>query len=1529
MARRTNGKKASTEQASSGLDRKSAVPQVPVLEPPADSQAALTRSGTTTALTEVRRLSESRRGLSLPRARNGDVAELFARVEESGATSLTDAKLNGQIDVLRTWQNEANVRLHDLIARRTGVGSGARAFSPGMEADVIRTAKYLIGEMSRNAVDIAHAEALRNHWHASRVAATDAIRLRSEISVEALKEPLSAIAEPTLAWAYATFMLEGNSPALRQQLDTASAGNPSNVSLAYWRTRYHLIAGNYAEAVQAGRLLPANGRVQLLLAVVDPNVEAPAWVKHPANFYTYRYTLLDDEGVKATQVAMLEPLKDAATAPAAEIGLAAAECWQAWNNGNAAMEHRLYSSASAYYLDCQKAVLRFFHARYPDCPPPPSGTSPGIPDAVENALWTLAEKMLVPNAKDPGHRAVWTAFRHRYGSVGLEELYEQDWVRPTVAPEQYRFYADPATIVSAIGENTRKLQEKLDTPLLTLGLVLSTLALAEAHRQRRDFDTALQYCRSALRRHDKYKVLCEHVERPFVKILIGQILLEKGDSEYKARTTSTVAGAQRYQGLAAAGTYQGVLTHFQEQGEYVKRVQDAAENIAKEVAGLLQHSFHPALVADAAAGRVPGLLTISQRMELQVLGQGMPLETVELRIPSLNAPDHTVSPYASLLAFRPPGVAVALRETNPLIYSLVAQAQARLLQMESGLNYLGYRDDYVPPWRFQFLLARARYFADHAKSAESEYLNFLANAEREAYQELSVSQSVAAEKSNIRIETARVQQVQAELEVAQQSKELADLTQRNAQARIQNYEQFDKRMNRLGDSLSAQSGFSGIFAALLGGIAGAFTFGVGAAAVGAVVGAAGGLIGGAQGAMRQSTEQMMASEQRGLELLNLRLAMAEATQAGLVANAQVATAQAGIVVAALLRASAILRHEFAVESLNYMHNRTMNAEMWFRLGSMKLAIRDTYQRYAVELAFLAEQAYEFEADKQMNVIRFDYDVNETGRMLAADFLLADLDTLEQDLIVTQRLRQQQVKFVVSLAREFPAAMTELRQAGSTIFVIPLSLLERRFPGLFNIRTGRLEVTPIALMDPTRFSMEVTYMGASQVRLKGNGQPPLGRPATLEDHWPVRVRVGETQAAVYSGMTFAERDAVFPFVAQSQRGAFEDLGAAAAWQVDMALRDNQIYPGTLADILFSFSLYGYHDPALRSALTASTQVAARPVSHWLTARERFPDAFYEFNRSGKMTWAISRRFLSPQEIVGAVRNIGVLLVPAARRPEFGRITCTHRVEFDVDAMGAVTLRSEVPRLRFTSMALKLSAAVRGLTKGATATWDFGDGSANTAGQKVMHEYAQPGSYEVLLRVTTPARRMFEFRAWISVSRRVPALGTPLVVYPVLVGSVVAGKVQVRARVPRSRGSTLSIFQMGAEPPVTGRMGSWTLEPGRHVLTVTSIRNLTARFHCNQRAVPGDPVDVRLLRLWTNRAFNAETDVEEAPAGGRNAFTNLLFGGAEELSPVDNWTIELRPGENPMLQVATPSDSRVLDLREIEDAILGLDYMVTPT
>ena len=93
----------------------------------------------------------------------------------------------------------------------------------------------------------------------------------------------------------------------------------------------------------------------------------------------------------------------------------------------------------------------------------------------------------------------------------------------------------------------------------------------------------------------------------------------------------------------------------------------------------------------------------------------------------------------------------------------------------------------MPPWRFSFLLDQARYFAEHAKNAQRDYLNFLNNAENEEFQEQSLTQNVEMEKMNVNIETSKVDMVSAELAATQAAADVATLQAQDAQDRADEY----------------------------------------------------------------------------------------------------------------------------------------------------------------------------------------------------------------------------------------------------------------------------------------------------------------------------------------------------------------------------------------------------------------------------------------------------------------------------------------------------------------------------------------------------------------------------------------------------------------------------------------------------------------------------------------------------------------------------------------------------------------------
>ena len=836
-------------------------------------------------------------------------------------------------------------------------------------------------------------------------------------------------------------------------------------------------------------------------------------------------------------------------------------------------------------------------------------------------------------------------------------------------------------------------------------------------------------------------------------------------------------------------------------------------------------------------------------------------------------------------------------------------ATAKLEQIKAGFNYLGYSPDYLPPWRFSFLLDRARYFAEHAKNCQRDYLNFLGNAEHEEFQEQGMAQNVELEKSNVKIETARVDQAQAEVNTSQASLALANQQATDAQHRYDQYSDFDSMMKVIEDQsllLDAQSG--------------------------GLSGSSGGLIGIATGIVlgleRGSVENDKAELQRELEQRRLYDTITEAKLAADVATKKLAVDQAGLLVVGLQRQAAILRHEFAIQNLDYLRSQALNADQWFRIANGIRSVSDTYLHYAIEMAFLAQQVYNFEADKRLEVIRFDYDLSDVGAMLAADFLLRDLDTLEQDLIVSQQTRLQQVRYVLSMAREFPDTLRALADQGEVMFSMRLEQLERRFPGLVNVRISTVDLQPVALMDPTRVSVQLTHLGTGMVRLKAQpGSSALNSTDLATDgdwllnvgaDWPVKIHVSGLETEIFSGLSRQEA-ASASMITANERGAFEGLPGASSWRIDMSMKENRIVPDSLADVLITFTLSGYYDTTLRQVVDHAPRKPLASTT-WFSGHQQFPDAFYQFNRVGRMDWQITPNFLALQGSLGELQNVAVLCSPSQKRPELGRLMCSYPVEFEVDAVGNIRLLRELPLFSLATNGLELSATI---PSGSSVTFDFGDGTGLADSTALPHPYARPGRYEVLVRIAANGR-LTEYRAAVVVSRQHPVL-PPCIAAPKLDTTVSAGKITLQPSLLVPSGESLSVTwridNHKSDPssnPVT-----FTLDPGRYVLRFSAIRPLTARFYSQQRYVPTMHLPLKGLHLTTNRTFDVTTGNETTAS--LNAFGQHVFGPGI-LAPTDRWTLELPLDDNPCAVSVSSTDVKQHDLGELSDAFLALEYKV---
>lgn len=885
------------------------------------------------------------------------------------------------------------------------------------------------------------------------------------------------------------------------------------------------------------------------------------------------------------------------------------------------------------------------------------------------------------------------------------------------------------------------------------------------------------------------------------------------------------------------------------------------------------------------------------------------------------------------------------------MYAIIAQAHARLHQLNSGLNWLGYRDDYVSPWRFQYLLERARYFATHATQVQSLYLNFLSNAEKEEAQEKSTAQNVVMELANVDLETSKLKQSNLQFAVAQASTQLATLVAQNASTRYSNYLNFDEEMDRLTKDYMEHvlsNSISNVVTSSLQGMTSGLSMG---GWIGAIVGAVAGVgIGAWQGYdqyQMQDISMQMQNQQRELEKQNLILASREAIESTKVTQAQEVAAAASVDVAALQRVVALMRHEFALQTLEFQRNRTLTSELWYRLTNEIKGVAETYLKYGVELAFLAEQAFEFETNRRLDVIRFDYDIQEIGDFLAGDFLLRDLNSLEQELITGEVQRRRLVRYTVSLSRDFPDALQQIRDNGWCVLHLTLLPLEQRFPGLFNLRVSSVDIHPVALMDPTRFAVNVTNLGSSAIRVRSDKTAPddpfnksdmpswtAASDAELDQDWPVKVRVASPQTEIYTGVTRQDETAGDSFFSNNQLTTFEGVGAASAWRLDMSMRENRVDPTTLADIVLVFHLSGYFNEELKNRVLAC--VPSRSTQTLLlSGRQYFPDGYYQFQNSGAMTWSVNQRFIPTGLHAGRLRNVGLTLLPSGDCSQFGRLLSSQRVRIKYDSRnGTVTVITLLPTFSFNTERLTLHTAVVFNQLVTQVMWNFGDNSgwvpSDTDGAPhprytKEHCYAKAGAYVVALRAVVSGQ-LYEYTARVSVSRD-EDLSSPLTPALTFRSKPMPGispdqfQLEVNAGLPA--GVQANFYVKSGTVRASGTSAcSLTLPKDTECeLQCIAIRNLVVQFSGTQCYDPFAP-DLTLVRLstTTNREFDKEGVLVP---GTLSDFGRWVFGNGEH-SPMDNWQMTVTAANNPFLKSVDSSGREIVDLSEIADAVLALEY-----
>jgi hypothetical protein len=212
---------------------------------------------------------------------------------------------------------------------------------------------------------------------------------------------------------------------------------------------------------------------------------------------------------------------------------------------------------------------------------------------------------------------------------------------------------------------------------------------------------------------------------------------------------------------------------------------------------------------------------------------------------------------------------------------------------------------------------------------------------------------------------------------------------------------------------------------------------------------------------------------------------------------------------------------------------------------------------------------------------------------------------------------------------------------------------------------------------------------------------------------------------------------------------------------------------------------------------------------------------------------------------------------------------------------------------------------------------------------MHTYAKPGRYTLTLRCVQDGA-LAEFRVSVMVPRT-QKLGDPLVIHAHRVAFDATTKAMTFSTGGAVQQAARMLWRVG-ELSAEGSSATFALKPGNYILDFAALRQLTGKVYSTQRYVKDlTPLPLTGFSVTTNRTFD-ETGTETngtgmPPLPACNELAKRLFDSGA-IAPADGWTFELTPEDLLGVPAGTPIGKEELDLSDVQDVILTMEYDVTP-
>lgn len=385
-------------------------------------------------------------------------------------------------------------------------------------------------------------------------------------------------------------------------------------------------------------------------------------------------------------------------------------------------------------------------------------------------------------------------------------------------------------------------------------------------------------------------------------------------------------------------------------------------------------------------------------------------------------------------------------------------------------------------------------------------------------------------------------------------------------------------------------------------------------------------------------------------------------------HASLSGVQAAIVDTAAELQHALARRDVLIASINalsqqldaiYQSNaaRLLDAKTLDAIQAQYNGLRQLLLTRAQATAKLAQDAFNFERDADVRLIKDAYLDPSLKGYTAAETLLADLGGLDHVDLTGRTLKPLQLSQMVSLRKHSPVSFIALAATRTARFTTTLADFDRWYPGTYlqRLKEVRVEVLVDGEAVPARGYL--SNDGVSLVRFVDSGNTrPVDNTRIFAEPDPDIARLcykrlqrrRHLDTMAFPAFASDLYDARQRSLQERERNVFENVGLESTWLLEL-LPDQPFDLGRIGDVRVWFQFEALFDDNLKRLLEAKRQIGRREMAALaIGARLRADGEPVDF--TGPLAFTTTRDLFEGPSVDKTIVNAGVALrLKGGRKP----------------------------------------------------------------------------------------------------------------------------------------------------------------------------------------------------------------------------------------------------------------------------------------